>query len=61
MVQLQVQPCRREIPEEDVMSQDEIKEIIEEVMEQIEDEDIAENLDVTTRYMPDEESGPSGW
>ena len=41
------------------MTQEEIREIIEEVMEKLEDEDIAENLDVTTRYMPDEESG--GW
>jgi hypothetical protein len=42
------------------MNQDEIRDIIEEVLEQIEDEDIAENLDVTTRYMPDEESGGGG-
>lgn len=42
------------------MNQDEIRDIIEEVLEQIEDEDIAENLDVTTRYMVDEESGGGG-
>jgi hypothetical protein len=42
------------------MSQDELNSIVEEVLEQIEDEEIAENLDVTTRYMPDEEA-PSGW
>ena len=41
------------------MSQDEIREIIEEVLERLEDEEIADNLDVTTRYMPGEES--SGW
>jgi hypothetical protein len=42
------------------MKQEEILSLVEEVMEQIEDEDIAENLDVTTRYMPEEEA-PSGW
>ena len=41
------------------MNQEELKEIMEEVMEQLQDEDIAENLDVTTRYMVDEEAG--GW
>ncbi len=41
------------------MNQEEIQSIVEEVLEQIEDDEIAENLDVTTRYMPDEESG--GW
>jgi hypothetical protein len=41
------------------MSEEEIKSIVEEVLEQIEDDDIADNLDMTTRYAVDEES--SGW
>ncbi len=40
------------------MSQEELLSIVEEVMEQLDDEEIAENLDVTTRYMPDEEAAP---
>ena len=44
---------------EGIMSEEEIKSIVEEVLEQIEDDDIAENLDMTTRYAVDEES--SGW
>jgi len=42
------------------MDKDELKEIVEEVLERLEDEEIADNLDATTRYMPDEEA-PTGW
>ena len=34
----------------------ELESLVREVLERIEDEDIAQNLDATTRYMPDEES-----
>jgi len=46
---------------EGIMKQEEILSLVEEVMEQLEDEDIAENLDVTTRYMPEEEAPSSDW
>ena len=43
------------------MNEQEIREIVDEVMEVLEEEDLPENAQFTTYYGVGEESDPTGW